>query len=162
MTVLSKELIEKSLVFFALLPLVFGCKTIQYVPVEHTEYVHQLDSVYFRDTVIHYQTVPEYVRDYRGLTDTLVLTTSLAESRAWVDTTRNILAGDIRNLEKLIDIPVQVKEKVVVRDSIVYQDKPVPVEVVKTVHPGYEKWLWIWCIVSALLIGLWAYFKFLK
>ena len=137
-----------------------SCK-VQYVPVKETEYVHQLDSVYFRDTVIHYQVVPEYVRDYRGLTDTLVLSTSLAESRAWIDTTRNTLAGELKNREKVVDVPVSVKEKVTVRDSIVYKDVPVPVEVVvtKTKYPAAFWWLLGWCILSIGYIAVKVYFK---
>ena len=135
-----------------------GCK-VQYVPVEHTEYVHTIDSVYFRDTTIKYKVEKEYVRDYTGLLDTLDLETSYASARAWLDTSRAVLAGSIRNKENVINIPVQVKEKVTVRDSIVYKDVPVPVEVVKTVHPKYEWALWVWGIVALLLLGFLLYRK---
>lgn len=138
-----------------------ACKTV-YVPVEHTEYVHTIDSVYVRDTTIKYQLEKEYIRDFTGLLDTLTLETGLAVSKAWVDTSKSVLAGEIRNKEKALDIPVSVKEKVTVRDSIVYQEKPVPVEVVKVVHPGYEKWLWVWGVASALLLAFLAYLKFFK
>lgn len=154
------QIYKKISVFLLVLGMLIGCKTIQYVPIEHTEYVHQLDSVYFRDTTIQYQVVPEYVRDYRGLTDTLVLRTSLAESRSWVDTSKAVLAGEIKNRENVINVPVSVKEKVIVKDSIVYKDVPVPVEVVKTVHPAYEKWLWVYAFVSLALLGLWLWRKF--
>lgn len=138
--------------------LVFSCK-VQYVPVKETEYVTVRDSVYFRDTTIQYQVEKEYVRDYTGLLDTLDLETSYASARAWLDTSRAVLAGSIRNKENVIDIPVSVKEKVTVRDSIVYRDVPVPVEVVKTVHPKYEWILWTWGIVSLLGFALLAYCK---
>jgi hypothetical protein len=142
------------LVFFA------GCK-VQYVPVEHTEYVTVRDSVYLRDTTIQYKIEKEYVRDYTGLLDTLDMETSYATARAWVDTSKAVLAGEIKNKENVINIPVQVKEKVTVRDSIVYQDRPVPVEVIKTVHPGYEKWLWGWLVFSLLGLALFVYFRFI-
>lgn len=131
--------------------MLWGCKTV-YVPVKETEYVTVKDSVYVRDTTVQYKIEKEYVRDYTGLLDTLEMGTSYASARAWVDTTRNMLAGEMKNREKVVDVPVQVKEKVTVRDSIVYRDVPVPVEVVKTVHPGYEKWLWVWFVAS--LVGL--------
>ena len=153
----SKEL----LVYLTFGLLVFtGCKTV-YIPVEHTEYVTVRDSVYFRDTTIQYKVEKEYVKDYTGLLDTLYLETGMAEASAWVDTTKSVLAGEIKNKENVINIPVQVKEKVTVRDSIVYQDKPVPVEVVKTVHPGYEKWLWAWLVFSLLMLGLFVYFRYI-
>ena len=142
----------------ALFLLLTGCK-VQYVPVEHTEYVHTIDSVYFRDTTIQFRIEKEYVRDYTGMLDTLDLETSYASARAWVDTSRATLSGEIRNKENVIDIPVSVKEKVTVRDSIVYQDKPVPVEVEKVVHPKYEWGLWTWGIVALLLLGFLLYRK---
>jgi hypothetical protein len=146
------------LVFSTLFLLVFfaGCK-VQYVPVEHTEYVTVRDSVYLRDTTIQYKIEKEYVRDYTGLLDTLDMETSYATARAWVDTSKAVLAGEIKNKENVINIPVQVKEKVTVRDSIVYQDRPVPVEVIKTVHPGYEKWLWGWLVLSVVGLGVFVY-----
>ena len=151
---------EYLLCICAFLCIFSGCK-VQYVPVEHTEYVHTIDSVYFRDTTIKYKVEKEYVRDYTGLLDTLDLETSYASARAWLDTSRAMLSGEIRNKENVIDIPVSVKEKVTVRDSIVYQDRPVPVEVEKVVHPGYEKWLWAWLVFSLLGLALFVYFRFI-
>ena len=154
---------SKGLLVFSTLFLLFffaGCK-VQYVPVEHTEYVTVRDSVYLKDTTIQYKIEKEYVRDYTGLLDTLDMETSYASARAWVDTSRATLSGEIKNKENVINIPVQVKEKVTVRDSIVYQDRPVPVEVIKTVHPGYEKWLWGWLVFSLLGLALFVYFRFI-
>lgn len=154
MRTLSKGLFLSAALIFA------SCKTV-YVPVEHTEYVHTIDSVYVRDTTIKYQLEKEYIRDFTGLLDTLTLETGLAVSKAWVDTSKSVLAGEIRNKEKALDIPVSVKEKVTVRDSIVYQDKPVPVEVVvtKTKYPAAFWWLLGWCILSIGYIAVKAYFK---
>lgn len=146
---------------FVFLCIFSGCK-VQYVPVEHTEYVHTIDSVYFRDTTIQYKVEKEYARDYTGLLDTLDLETSYASARAWLDTSRATLSGEIRNKENVIDIPVSVKEKVTVRDSVVYKDVPVPVEVVRTVHPKYEWALWTWGIAALLGFALIAYCKIKK
>lgn len=151
----------RHLIFILLGLLVLSCK-VQYVPVKETEYVHTIDSVYFRDTTIKYKVEKEYIRDYTGLLDTLDLETSYASARAWVDTSRAVLAGSIRNKENVIDIPVSVKEKVTVRDSIVYKDVPVPVEVVRTVHPKYEWALWTWGIAALLGFVLIAYCKIKK
>lgn len=150
------------LVFSALFLLVFsGCK-VQYVPVEHTEYVTVRDSVYLRDTTIQYKIEKEYVRDYTGLLDTLDMETSYASAKAWIDTSRATLSGEIRNKENVINIPVQVKEKVTVRDSIVYQDRPVPVEVEKVVHPKYEWGLWGYVVLTLLAFIAYLLWKFKK
>lgn len=151
----------RNLVFALLGLLVFSCK-VQYVPVKETEYVTVRDSVYFRDTTIQYKIEKEYVRDYTGLLDTLDMETSYASARAWVDTSKAVLAGEIKNRENVIDIPVSVKEKVTVRDSIVYRDVPVPVEVEKVVHPGYEKWLWGYVVLTLLAFILFLLWKFKK
>lgn len=152
----------RGLVFALVLSLVFaGCKVIKYVPVEHTEYVavHDTTVLHKTDTLVQ---VPEFnIADYAGLCDTLVLKSSVAESRSWVDSTMMVLKG------KLIQtgtIPVQIveKERIVTKDSVVYQDVPVPVEVEKVVHPRYEKWLWIWLVASLLGIAGFIYWKFHK
>lgn len=124
--------------------LVFAaCSTVKYVPVKETEYVTVRDTTVLRDTTIQYQIEKEYVRDYTGLLDTLRLSTGLAEAETYVDTTRNVLTGSIRNKEKTLNIPTQYKERTVYRDSIVYKEKPVPYEVekIKKVVPWWAKFL---------------------
>lgn len=155
----SKDLSYPLLVIFFLLPLVFSCKTV-YIPVAEKEYVTVRDSVYLRDTTVQYKVEKEYVKDYTGLLDTLRMETSYSSFAAWVDTSAAKLSGIAQNKEKIVDIPVQVKEKVTVRDSIVYKEVPVEVEVVKTVHPKYEAWLWAWLIFSLLGLGLFVYFRY--
>ena len=135
-----------------------GCKTV-YIPVKETEYVTVRDSVYFRDTVIKFQVEKQYVRDYTGLLDTLRMETDYAESSAWVDTSRSVLAGEIRNREKVVDVPVKWKERIVYKDSLVYKDVPVEVEKIKTVHPKYEAFLLVWFVLSVLLIAFKVYLK---
>ena len=156
----SKELLSGLLVFFTLFSLV-SCR-VQYIPVEHTEYVTVRDSIYLRDTTIQYKVEREYVKDYTGLLDTLQMETSYSSFAAWLDTSAAKLSGIAQNKEKIVDIPVQVKEKVTVRDSIVYKEVPVPVEVEKVVHPKYEWGLWLWLFASVLLFVAYFYFKFFK
>lgn len=148
--------------FLFIIPLVvlFACSTPRPTTVVHTEYVTVKDSVYFRDTTVQYKIEKEYVKDYTGLLDTLVLSTGYADARAWVDTAKSVLAGEIKNKEKVLDIPVQVKEKATVRDSIVYKDVPVPVEVVKTKYPASFWWLWVWFILTLTLMAFKLWLKF--
>lgn len=144
----------------AIFLLLAGCKTIQYVPVEHTEYVHTVDSVYLRDTVVQVEVEKTRISDFVGMLDTLSIHTDISDFRAYCDTSTATLRGDVRQSGS---IPVKVvwKEKVSVRDSVVYQDRPVPVEVVKTVHPKYEPWLWAWFVFSLLGLALFVYFRFI-
>lgn len=150
----------RKMIALALGLMMIGCKTI-YVPVEHTEYVTVKDSVYFVDTVVQYKVEKEYIKDYTGLLDTLNLETGMASAKAWVDTSRNTLAGEIRNKENVIDIPVQVKEKVITRDSVVYKEVPVPVETIREVHPKYELALWAYLVFSMIVVVLIIAHKFL-
>ena len=151
----NKELLSGLLVFFALFSLV-SCR-VQYITVEHTKYVTVRDSVYFKDTTVQFRVEKEYVRDYTALLDTLELSTTYADARAWLDTAKSVLAGEIENKKKMVDVPVQTKGKIVYKDSLVYKDVPVPVEVIKTVHPKYEWGLWAWDIASLLVFVLFAY-----
>ena len=139
-----------------------GCKTIKYVPIKETEYVHIKDSVYFRDTTIQYKIEKQYTRDYTSLLDTLRIETDYAESKSYIDTARNALIGYIRNKDRSINIPIQYKERIVYRDSIRDREVPVPVEKEVKKHYPYEKWLWVWSILSALIIGITIYFKLRK
>lgn len=148
-----------SKVLLAVLAVIFTSCKVQYIPVKETEYVTVRDSVYFRDTTVQYKVEKEYVKDYTGLLDTLNLETGMAKARAWVDTTKSVLAGEIANKEKTIDVPAQMKEKIVYRDSVVTKEVPVEVEVIKTVHPKYEAWLWAWLVASVLGLGFWFYKK---
>ena len=153
---------RKALVYITLGLLVFaGCKVIKYVPVKETEYVavHDTTVLHRTDTLVK---VPEFnLSDFSGLSDTLVLKASNSEARAWVDSNAMVLKGTLVQDGK---IPVQIveKERVVTKDSVVTKEVPVPVEVVKTVHPKYEKWLWIWAVLSVLGIAAWTYLRFFK
>lgn len=147
----------RHLVFILLGLLVLSCK-VQYVPVKETEYVTVHDTTYLHrtDTLVQ---VPEFnLADYAGLCDTLVLQSSVAEATAWVDSSLMVLKG---RLVQSGTIPVQIveRERIVTKDSIVYKDVPVPVEVVRTVHPKYEWVLWVWGVVALLGFALLAYCK---
>ena len=132
-----------------------GCSVIKEVPVVHTEYVHTIDSVYVKDTTIQYRIEKEYVKEYAK--DTLRLETNYSEFTAFQDSTTGMLAGTAKNKEKLIDIPISVKEKVVVRDSVVYKEVPVKVEVPVKYTPKIWKilgWIGILSLVAGVLLIL--------
>lgn len=131
---------------FFLLPLVasmfltVSCQIVRYVPVEHTEYVTVRDSVYFRDTLVRIELEKARLADFVDVGDTLVLSTDLACSTAFLDTTSGKLKGTLENIKKYVEKEVPLKEKITYRDSIVYQEKPYPVEVEKVVKVVPKFW----------------------
>ena len=148
---------QKILGIFAILAAFFtaSCSVIKEVPVVHTEYVHTIDSVYVKDTTIQYRIEKEYVKEYAK--DTLRLETNYSEFTAYQDTLSGLLAGTAKNKEKLIDIPISVKEKVVVRDSVVYKEVPVRVEVPVKYTPKIWKilgWVGILSLAAGVLLIL--------
>jgi len=136
---------------------VSGCKTIQYVPVEHTEYVTVRDTTFLRDTVIRTELQKARISDFVDVTDTLVLSTDLATATAFVDTTKAILRGTIENTKPYVEKPVQIKERIVYRDSVITKEIPVEVQVEKVVKhvPWYAKILSAFGIAFLILAGWW-------
>lgn len=145
----------------ALMLLAGSCRTIQYVPVEHTVTVVQKDSVYLRDTVLQVEVEKARISAFTGLLDTLSIKTEISDFRAYCDTATATLRGDVRQFGT-IPVKVQWKEKVTVRDSLVYQEKPVPVEVVK--RERYVPWFWrffaVLGIVATAGVVFWLLRKF--
>ena len=140
-----------------LLALVFtACSPkIVYVPVKETETITVRDTTVLRDTTLLYKIEKEKYTEYTGLLDTLKLSTAYAESEAWVDTTANLLKGRISSKPEK-EIVVKWKDRTVYRDSIVYKEKPVPVEVEKKVKyvPWYAKflsWVGAFALIAAIL-----------
>ncbi len=156
---------KRLLVYFAFFAVVFtACTTIKYVPVKETEYVTVRDSVYFRDTLVRVELEKARLSDFCDLTDTLVLSTDLARSTAYLDSTSGKLKGTLENIKKYVEKPVQIKEKIVYRDSVTTKEIPVPVEVEKIVKktPWYMKVLaWIGFAALLLLAGslVWSFAK---
>lgn len=138
-----------------ILPLSVGCKTIQYVPIETGTTVHVKDSValHIKDSV---RVIERSVyKDYTGLLDTLSISLEKASMRAWADTSRNLIAGELKTE------PVEEKTKIIYKDKLVYKDsvrieeKPIPYEVEKPVPytPKFWKitgWFGIISILSLL------------
>lgn len=155
-------ILKRLLIYFTFVAVVFtSCTTVKYIPVETIKEIHTIDSVYFRDTTVQYRIEKEYVKEYAK--DTLRLETSYSEFTAYQDTLSGLLSGYAKNKEKLIDIPMSVKEKIVYKDSIVTKEVPVPVEVEKKVKfvPWYAKILSGFGILFLVLAALWVGKKYL-
>lgn len=150
----------KSIVFVALaaifLIFLVGCKPKQVI-VEKEKLVYVTkDSIVHRDSTVY---VPvEVYKDYA--LDTLVLRTSLAESKSWLDTSSAYLVGEIRNL-KALEVKYIEVDKWHTKDSLVYKEKPVPYPVVeeKRYIPTFAWICIVWAAISIVLLGLWLYLK---
>ena len=157
----TKHLIWAVFVAMAAIILIFlvGCKPKQVI-VEKEKLVYVTkDSIVHRDSTIY---VPvEVYKDYA--LDTLVLRTSLAESKSWLDTSSAYIVGEIRNL-KALEVKYIEVDKWHTKDSLVYKEKPVPYPVVeeKRYIPTFAWICIVWAAISIVLLGLWLYFKFWK
>ena len=154
----SKSLL---VVISMLLVLIFGassCRTHQPTVIEKEKIVYQTkDSIVYKDSTVY---VPyEVVKDYS--LDTLVMKTSLAESKSWLDTNSLYLVGEIRNL-KAFQIKYVEVDKWHTKDSIVEKEKPVPYPVVevKTKTPTWAWWTLFICIGLLGYVGVRLYLKF--
>lgn len=148
---------KRLLVYLGLLLLVFGCRTLQEVPVEHQVIYEYRDSLRLHDSTVVFPV--ERVRDVVPAYDSLRLETSMAFAEAWVDTTTHTLKGRMENKQG-VQYKYLYKDRIVVKDSLVYKEVPVEVEKIVTVHPKYELWLWVFGFLMLFLVGLWVYQRF--
>lgn len=130
-----------------------ACKTIQYVPIKGDTQIEYRDTTIIKDSIIY--TPVEVIKEIVPDMDTLYMSTSLAESKSYIDKDNKVLRGEMKN-KKGITETIKWKEKIVYRDSIVKQEIPVEVikEVVKTKHPFYEPILWLFALLSIGYIGI--------
>lgn len=141
-----------------------SCKTIQYIPVETGTTVHIKDSValHIKDSV---RVIEKSVyRDYTGLLDTLSISSSKASMRAWADTSRNMIAGELKTEPIEEKTKIVYKDRVEYRDSLVYKEVPVPVEVEKEVKivPKFWRVTGVIGIISILTLLGFVGFKIWK
>lgn len=119
-----------------------SCRTTQPVvlPVEQVTVVEYRDTTIYRDSIV---TIPvETIKEVVPELDTLHMETSIAEATAYLDTTLHMLRGSMKN-KKGTTFEQHEKVKIIYKDSIHYEEKPVPYPVVETKHPVYEKYLWL-------------------
>lgn len=132
------------------------------VPVETVKEVHIRDSVYFTDTLVRIELEKARLSDLVNISDTLVLQTDLARSVAFIDTTAGKLKGTIENIKPYAEKPISLKNKIEYRDTVIYSEIPVPVEVEKEVIvvPWFYKTLSVIGLLALFLLALKLVFKF--
>lgn len=124
--------------------------------------VEYRDSVIYKVDTLKIAVPVETVKEVVPPRDTLKMATSVAEAKAWVDTTTNTLKGELKNKKTSLSQPqVVYKEKIQYRDSLV--TKEVPVEVEKIVEKRYVPFIWKLLgsvgILALLFLALKIYFK---
>ena len=142
--------------------MIASCGPIKEIPVK-TEIIYK-DSIRVEtkiDTLEVLKTKIETVRDYSGLLDTLRLSTANAEASAWIDTTHNVLKGELKDKDVPVQVAVPSTNEIHYRDSIVYQDRPYPVEVTKEVRivPRFWRVMGVFGIISLVLLAAFLFFK---
>lgn len=135
----------------------YSCSPVKYLPTET-----KIETVYKDSIIVHRDTIsikiPREVLKEVVYADSSHLETSVATSDAWVDSL-SILHHTLANrAENTLKKEIVYLDKITVRDSLVYIDKPYPVEVEKKVT---RKWSWYSLILNILLLfGIIAVFKF--
>lgn len=136
-----------------------SCGAIHTIPIETTTEVHYIDSVRYeiRDSI----RIIERSRwkDYGGLLDTVRIRGNHSEATAYMDTTRNIINAELEESPREEKTRIIYRDRWKTRDSLVFQDRPVPYEVEKKVIPKWTYYSLIGNILMLLLIGLGVYLK---
>ncbi len=138
-----------------------SCGTTKYVYLPGETKIEYRDTTIYRDSIQY--TPIEVVKEIVPEMDTLNMSTSLAEAKAYIDTTNRVLRGEIKN-KKGITSEIHYKDRIVYRDSIVTKPYPVEVEkeVIKYKHYWYDKLCYPFAIVGLIfiiLLGLKIYRK---
>lgn len=141
------------LTFITIILLTTACATQKSVVVQSKEEVKTIlrDSVVIRDSIVI--TPIERIVDIVPQYDTLHLQTSLAKSKAWVDTTTHSLRGEITNKEQTQN-KNRIEVRYVNRIDSVFIEKPIPYPNPVPYVPKVYKWsLWFSIIVLLVVFG---------
>lgn len=135
--------------------LFYSCSTVKYVYLPGETKIEYRDTTVYRDSIQY--TPVEVIKEIVPEMDTLTMSTSLAEAKAYIDTTNRVLRGEIKN-KKGITNEIHYKDRIVYRDSIVTKSYPVEVEkkVVEYKHYWYDKLCYPFAIVGLIFIILLA------
>ena len=130
-----------------------SCSTVKYVYLPGETKIEYRDTTVYRDSIQY--TPIEVIKEIVPEMDTLKMETSIAEAKAYIDTTNRVLRGEIKN-KKGIQSEIHYKDRIVYRDSIITKPYPVEVEkqVIKYKHYWYDKLCWPFAIIGLLCIIL--------
>lgn len=139
------------LTFITIILLTTACATQKSVVVQSKEEVKTIlrDSLIIRDSVVI--TPIERIVDIVPQYDTLHLQTSLAKSKAWVDTTTHSLRGEITNKEQTQN-KNRIEVRYVNRIDSVFIEKPIPYPNPVPYVPKVYKWSMGFSIIVLLAV----------
>ena len=145
-----------------------SCGQIKYVPVSTNTEVNVKDSlvINIKDSVRI--TERSVYKDYAGLLDTLrIKKNGVASMTAWADTTHNLINGTLETEPQEEKTRIVYKDRWKVRDSLVFKEVPVPVEVTKEVKVIPKFWrvtgvFGIICLVVLSTLAGWKIYGFFK
>ena len=155
----------KKILSLVLIAFVFGACSpkIVYVPTNTDTHIEYRDSVIYKVDTLRIPVPVEMVKEVVPPMDTLKMETSVAEARAWVDSTTITLKGEMKNKKTELSQPqVIYKERLVYRDTVITKEVSVPVEVEKKVPfvPFPWKFLSVIGILAIAYITFKLLFKF--
>lgn len=138
-----------------------SCRTPQYIPIETGTTVHIVDSVaiHYLDSIRIFEATR--YRDMGWLGDTLRIEGQRSRMYAVADTLKECLIGSLEEDKVEEKTRIVYKDKIIVKDSIRYEEKPVPVEVEKTVR-YVPKFYRIFSIIGVFLTAVLGVFGYLK
>lgn len=146
----------KNILIFITVFLISACSTVKYVPIQTEEKVIVKDSlVYVTDTVT-VEIPREVIKEIVPTDTTSILKTSVAKSEAKIE------RGQLHHtLEQHGTVKTKIDTFYItkIEEKIVYQDRPIEVEVPKKYVPSFFKFCLYWFIASVILIILFLYFK---
>ena len=139
-----------------------GCKTV-YIPVQGETVVEYRDSIITKlDTLKVEVKNTEYIRDWTGLLDTLSLSAEggKIQSRAWVDTTKAALVGELETKPREVDVIVPHTLEYHQKDSTSIE--PIIIEEVQIKYktPRWAWWTLVFNVLGIALLGLKIWLKF--
>lgn len=128
----------------------FGCSTVQQIPVETIEKIEIRDSlIYITDSIL-IEVEKEVIKEVLPEMDTSYLETSLARSTAYLDTNKRQIHHTLEQsgtIKTELDTAVRIQYV----DRIVEKEIPIITEVEKIVIPT---WCWLLLIGNVLIIAV--------
>lgn len=118
-----------------------SCGATHTIPIETTTEVHYIDSVRYeiRDSIRIIER--NRWKDYGGLLDTVRIRGNHSEATAYMDTTRNIINAELEESPREEKTRIIYRDRWKTRDSLVFQDRPVPYEITKEVKIIPKFWI---------------------
>lgn len=144
----------KRILFLLLILVASACKPQQYIPTvkEETVITYKDSTIYHNDTV-HVELVKEAYNYYSTLLDTITMETEYARAGAYIDTSINMLHGYITNKHVKIPVAIEYKDRVITKDTTIFKEKPVYVEVTnKKAEREAAAWKFFFILAAAMAL----------